>query len=117
MDNNLSKFTCYAAFIVNGNLVTDLVSIGEKSEKTGPDPPGPATVAGLNTHNVFEGDSSMTRSQFRTLPQLSKSTDSLCLQMISLIIPMSPASMRRCSKAYVVSYTLTLPVADDLTVH
>jgi hypothetical protein len=61
MNNDLSKFTCYAAFIVNGNLVTNLLSIGEKSSKTGPDPPSPAIVGGLNTHNVFEGDSSMTR--------------------------------------------------------
>ncbi|EKM83297.1 hypothetical protein AGABI1DRAFT_111729 [Agaricus bisporus var. burnettii JB137-S8] len=65
MNNDLAKFTCYAAFIVNGNMVTDLVSIGEKSKKTGPDPKDqPATIGGLNTHNVFEGDSSMTRADF-----------------------------------------------------
>jgi hypothetical protein len=64
MANDLAKFTCYAAFIVNGNPITNLLSIGEKSSKTGPDPeaPGPV-VGGLNTHNVFEGDSSMTRCQ------------------------------------------------------
>ncbi|EKM77086.1 hypothetical protein AGABI1DRAFT_115479 [Agaricus bisporus var. burnettii JB137-S8] len=64
MHNNLAKFTCYSAFVVNGNMVTDLLSIGEKSAKTGPDPPQPAIVGGLNTHNVFEGDSSMTRADF-----------------------------------------------------
>ncbi|XP_006458748.1 hypothetical protein AGABI2DRAFT_190943 [Agaricus bisporus var. bisporus H97] len=65
MNNDLAKFTCYAAFVVNGNMVTDLVSIGEKSAKTGPDPlDQPATIGGLNTHNVFEGDSSMTRADF-----------------------------------------------------
>ncbi|KAF7777913.1 hypothetical protein Agabi119p4_3985 [Agaricus bisporus var. burnettii] len=66
MNNDLSKFTCYAAFMVNGNLITDLVSIGEKSPKTGPDPKEQpmATIGGLNTHNVFEGDSSMTRADF-----------------------------------------------------
>lgn len=61
MENNLAIFTCYSAFLVNGNLVTDKLSIGQKTAKTGPDPPKPATVAGLNTHNVFEGDTSMTR--------------------------------------------------------
>ncbi|EKM76332.1 hypothetical protein AGABI1DRAFT_78772 [Agaricus bisporus var. burnettii JB137-S8] len=62
MENNLAIFTCYSAFLVNGNLVTDKLSIGQKTAKTGPDPPKPATVAGLNTHNVFEGDTSMTRA-------------------------------------------------------
>jgi hypothetical protein len=59
-DNDLVKFTCYAAFLVDGNLITDKLSIGGKTHETGPDPPSPATVGGLNTHNVFEGDTSMT---------------------------------------------------------
>ncbi|EKM83225.1 hypothetical protein AGABI1DRAFT_118546 [Agaricus bisporus var. burnettii JB137-S8] len=62
MENNLARFTCYAAFLVDGNVITDKLSIGGKSDKTGPDPPGPATVAGLSTHNLFEGDTSMTRA-------------------------------------------------------
>jgi hypothetical protein len=66
-ENNLAKFTCYAAFLVDGNLITDKLSIGAKSPQTGPDPPNPATVSGLNTHNVFEGDTSMTRGQFSRL--------------------------------------------------
>lgn len=62
MENQVARFTTYAAFLVDGNLVTDLLSIGGKSQKTGPDPPKPASVAGLNTHAVFEGDASMTRA-------------------------------------------------------
>jgi hypothetical protein len=41
--------------LVDGNLVTNLLSIGGKTKKTGPDPPKPAIVGGLNTHDVFEG--------------------------------------------------------------
>ncbi|KAJ2914371.1 heme-thiolate peroxidase, partial [Candolleomyces efflorescens] len=51
----------YAAMLVDGNVVTNLLSIGGKTSKTGPDPPAPAIVGGLNTHDVFEGDASMTR--------------------------------------------------------
>jgi hypothetical protein len=51
----------YAAHLVDGNLVTNLLSIGGKTGKTGPDPPSPAIVGGLNTHAVFEGDASTTR--------------------------------------------------------
>ncbi|KIJ46092.1 hypothetical protein M422DRAFT_77770, partial [Sphaerobolus stellatus SS14] len=42
--------------------LTNLISIGGKSPLTGPDPPAPAIVGGLNTHGTFEGDTSMTRS-------------------------------------------------------
>ncbi|KAJ3519595.1 heme-thiolate peroxidase [Coprinellus aureogranulatus] len=45
MHNELSRFLTYAAFLVDGNLVTDLLTI----------------VGGLSTHAVFEGDASMTR--------------------------------------------------------
>ncbi|TEB20542.1 hypothetical protein FA13DRAFT_1837000, partial [Coprinellus micaceus] len=62
MESQTARFTTYAAFLVDGNLVTDLVSIGEKTRKTGPDPPKPAIVGGLNTHAVFEGDASLTRA-------------------------------------------------------
>ncbi|KAF9522785.1 heme-thiolate peroxidase [Crepidotus variabilis] len=61
MENGLAVFVTYAAHLVDGNLITDLLSIGGKSDLTGPDPPAPATVGGLNTHAVFEGDASMTR--------------------------------------------------------
>ncbi|KAF8805489.1 Cloroperoxidase [Phlegmacium glaucopus] len=61
MGNDLAVFITYAAHLVDGNMLTNLLSIGGKSDKTGPDPPKPAIVGGLNTHAVFEGDSSMTR--------------------------------------------------------
>ncbi|KAF6755031.1 aromatic peroxygenase precursor [Ephemerocybe angulata] len=62
MENRAARFVTYAAFLVDGNLVTDLLSIGGKTKLTGPDSPGPASIAGLNTHAVFEGDASMTRA-------------------------------------------------------
>jgi hypothetical protein len=64
MDNAIAKFVTYAAFLVDGNPITNLMSIGGKSSRTGEDPPTPAIVGGLNTHAVFEGDASMTRADF-----------------------------------------------------
>ncbi|KAF8958572.1 Chloroperoxidase [Flammula alnicola] len=61
MGNDLAVFVTYGAFLVDGNLLTNLLSIGGKTPETGPDPPAPAIVGGLNTHAVFEGDTSMTR--------------------------------------------------------
>ncbi len=61
MENGIAKLVVYAAHLVDGNLITDQLSIGGKSPQTGPDPPAPAIVGGLNTHAVFEGDASMTR--------------------------------------------------------
>jgi hypothetical protein len=55
MGNDLAIFATYSAMLVDGNLVTNLLSIGRKSYKTGPDPPKPAVVGGLNTHALFEG--------------------------------------------------------------
>ena len=55
MDNTLARFLAYGTFIVDGNVVTNEMSIGSKSAATGPDPPAPAIVGGLNTHAVFEG--------------------------------------------------------------
>lgn len=57
MENSLAVFVTYAAHLVDGNVVTDLLSIGGKTSLTGADPPQPASVAGLNTHAVFEGES------------------------------------------------------------
>jgi hypothetical protein len=57
MDNGIAKFVTYAAFLVDGNQVTNLLSIGGKSSSTGEDPPAPAIVGGLDTHAVFEGRS------------------------------------------------------------
>ena len=55
MANDLAVFVTYAAFLVDGNPLTNLLSIGGKSPLTGPDPPRPAIVGGLDTHAVFEG--------------------------------------------------------------
>jgi len=55
MENGFAIFVTYAAHLVDGNLITDLLSIGRKSVKTGPDPPYPAKAGGLNTHALFEG--------------------------------------------------------------
>ncbi|KAF8504016.1 Chloroperoxidase [Gautieria morchelliformis] len=61
MGNDIAVFVTYAAFLVDGNLITNRMSIGGKTPLTGPDPPPPAIVGGLDTHAVFEGDASMTR--------------------------------------------------------
>jgi hypothetical protein len=55
MGNDLALFVTYAAMLVDGNQLTNLISIGGKSPATGDDPPPPAIVGGLNTHDVFEG--------------------------------------------------------------
>jgi len=61
MGNDLAVFVTYAALLVDGNPITNLLSIGGKTPLTGIDPPKPAIVGGLDTHAVFEGDTSMTR--------------------------------------------------------
>ena len=55
MGNDLAVFLTYAAFLVDGNPLTNLLSIGGKTQETGNDPPSPAIVGGLDTHAVFEG--------------------------------------------------------------
>ncbi len=55
MENGLAKFITYSAFVVDGNPITNLISIGGKSSDTGEDPPEPAIVGGLSAHAVFEG--------------------------------------------------------------
>lgn len=55
MVNTIAKFVTYAAFLVDGNPITNLMSIGGKSYLTGEDPPDPAIIGGLDTHAVFEG--------------------------------------------------------------
>ena len=55
MEYPFAVFVTWGAFLVDGNLLTNLLSIGQKSNETGPDPPSPAIVGGLNTHAVFEG--------------------------------------------------------------
>ena len=41
--------------LVDGKMITNLLSIGGKSSETGPDPPKPAIIGGLDTHAVFGG--------------------------------------------------------------
>lgn len=55
MANSLAVLVTWGAFVVDGNHLTNLMSIGKKSDGTGRDPPKPAIVGGLNTHGVFEG--------------------------------------------------------------
>ncbi|KDR72108.1 hypothetical protein GALMADRAFT_1344340 [Galerina marginata CBS 339.88] len=64
MANDVAIFIVYGAHLVDGNILTDRLSIGGKTALTGPELPAPAIVGGLNTHAVFEGDSSMTRNDF-----------------------------------------------------
>ena len=55
MGNGLAVFITYAAMLVDGNQITNLLSICGKSSETGTDPPQPAIVGGLDTHAVLEG--------------------------------------------------------------
>ena len=61
MANDIAVFVTYGAFLVDGNPLTNLLSIGGKTPLTGPDPPKPAIVGGLDTHAVFEGTIFFTR--------------------------------------------------------
>lgn len=61
LGNDFAKFLVYQAHLLNGNPLTNLISIGGKTSLTGPDPPKPAAVGGLSFHGTFEGDTSMTR--------------------------------------------------------
>ncbi|KIJ38005.1 hypothetical protein M422DRAFT_83380, partial [Sphaerobolus stellatus SS14] len=61
LGNDFAKFLAYQAFLLNGNPLTNLMSIGMKTPLTGPDPPKPALVGGLSQHGTFEGDTSMSR--------------------------------------------------------
>ena len=63
MGNDLAVFLTYGVHLVDGNLLTDLISIGGKTPETGPDPAAPAIVGGFDTHAVFEGDASTTRGK------------------------------------------------------
>jgi unspecific peroxygenase len=38
MDNGLALFLTYAPMLVDGNMITNLISIGGKSSLTGPNP-------------------------------------------------------------------------------
>ncbi|KAH7102097.1 heme-thiolate peroxidase [Auriculariales sp. MPI-PUGE-AT-0066] len=62
MEYIAAMLVTYGAFIVNGNHLTNLISIGGMSSKTGPAPKPPALAGGLSVHGTFEGDASLTRS-------------------------------------------------------
>ncbi|KZP09521.1 heme-thiolate peroxidase [Athelia psychrophila] len=64
MGNDLALLVTFGAFLVDGNHLTNLMSIGQKTNETGTNPAAPAIVGGLNTHGVFEGDASTTRGDF-----------------------------------------------------
>jgi len=59
----LYLFVTYSTFLMDGYQVTNLMSMSRKTRSTGPDPPRPAIVGGLNTHGIFEGDASLTRGK------------------------------------------------------
>ncbi|KXN82381.1 Aromatic peroxygenase [Leucoagaricus sp. SymC.cos] len=61
MEYGTALLLAYGGLLLDGNVVTNLLSIGWKTSKTGTDPPAPATAGGLNTHGPFEGDASITR--------------------------------------------------------
>jgi hypothetical protein len=55
MDNPAAIAATYLGHLLNGNHVTDLLSIGGLTPKTGPPPPAPAHAGGLSVHGTFEG--------------------------------------------------------------
>ncbi|KIJ39642.1 hypothetical protein M422DRAFT_257470 [Sphaerobolus stellatus SS14] len=60
MDDPLAVQLAYTTMLVDGNPLMNLMTISGKSSLTGPDPPKPAIVGGVDTHAVLEGDASMT---------------------------------------------------------
>jgi hypothetical protein len=94
MENSFAKLVTYAAHLVDGNVITDKLSIGGKTPLTGSNPPAPASVAGLDTHAVFEGDASMTRGQLRKLCNHSIATISFNTQRMPFLVT-TIASTRR----------------------
>ncbi|KAH7104010.1 heme-thiolate peroxidase [Auriculariales sp. MPI-PUGE-AT-0066] len=63
---NIGTFITYASLLVEGNPLTNLLSIGRHSDLTGPNPEGfpKALVGGIATHGPFEGDTSQSRADF-----------------------------------------------------
>ena len=55
MGHDIAGFLVYMAHLSDGNLITDLLSIGKSTHLTGPDPPGAPPAGGLNRHGTFEG--------------------------------------------------------------
>lgn len=61
MESTLARRFTYSSHLIDGNVITDLMSIGAKTDLTGPAPPPPANPGGLNLHGFIEGDASFTR--------------------------------------------------------
>ena len=55
LGRDFAIFLAYNALLVDGNPLTGMLSIGSKTPLTGPDPPPPAIVGGIDVHNTFEG--------------------------------------------------------------
>ena len=55
MDNGAAIGATFLGHLLNGNQVTNLLSIGGLTPKTGPPPPAPAHAGGLSVHGTFEG--------------------------------------------------------------
>ena len=55
MEWEFVTFVTWMVFLIDGNLLTNLMSLGPKSNQTGVDPLSPAIVGGLNTHSMFKG--------------------------------------------------------------
>lgn len=63
MENGLATFATYSSHLLDGNLITDKLSIGDKTPLTGYDSPHPAIIGGMNHHGTFEGDASLIRGK------------------------------------------------------
>ena len=55
MGNDLAIFLVYNALLVDGNVLTNKLSIGGLTPLTGIPPPPPAIAAGIDHHGTFEG--------------------------------------------------------------
>ncbi len=64
MGYDLAVFVTYAGHLVDGNLLTNKLSIGRATNRTGAPPPPPAHAGGLSAHGSFEGDASITRGMW-----------------------------------------------------
>ena len=56
MEHGMAVFVTYAAHLVDGNLITDQLSIGRKSETAGSYAPSPAVAGALNAYGLFGGN-------------------------------------------------------------
>jgi hypothetical protein len=55
MEGSLERTPAYP-LLVDGNVSTNMLSIGRKADSTSSNSPASATVGGLYTHGPFEGD-------------------------------------------------------------